>query len=96
VCVALEWTDAQGRAKLMSCRLALLRLHRVGVIVPAAPTRSNGNGRALAREAALPEARPVSGSVEQLGALELESGADATWCATTRSRPSVSASTASW
>ncbi|MCO6441292.1 MAG: hypothetical protein J5I81_09430, partial [Nitrococcus mobilis] len=25
VCAALDWTDAQGRAKLMSCRVALLR-----------------------------------------------------------------------
>jgi len=72
VCAALEWTDARGRAKLMSARVALLRLHRAGVIALPAPTRSNGNGKALVREAALPEARPVSGSLEQLGALELE------------------------
>ena len=72
VCAALDWTDARGRAKLMSCRVALLRLHRAGVIALPAPTRRNGNGKALSREVALPEAQPLMGSVEQLGALELE------------------------
>ena len=72
VCAALDWTDARGRAKLMSARVALLRLHRAGVIALPAPTRGNGNAKGLSREVALPEARPITGSVEQLGALELE------------------------
>ena len=32
VCTALEWNDALGRPKLMSCRVALLRLHRAGLV----------------------------------------------------------------
>lgn len=72
VCAALDWTDVRGRAKLMSCRVALLRLHRAGLVTLPAPTRGNGNAKGLSREVALPEARAVTGSVEQLGALELE------------------------
>jgi hypothetical protein len=47
VCQALDWRDAQGRPKLMSARVGLLRLHRAGLITLPAPTRRNGNGRAL-------------------------------------------------
>jgi hypothetical protein len=72
VCAALEWTDALGRPKLMSCRVALLRLHRAGRIELPAPTHSNGNGKPLARKVAMPEQTPRVGSVEQLGDIELE------------------------
>ena len=72
VCAALGWRDALGRAKLMSCRVALLRLHRAGLIALPPPTRGNGNGKALRRTVAMPEERALSGSVEALGALELE------------------------
>ena len=72
VCAALQWTDALGRPKLMSCRVALLRLHRAGLIELPAPTRTNGNGKPLSRVVAMPAERPLTGSVEQLGELELE------------------------
>lgn len=72
VCAALDWHDVLGRAKLMSCRVALLRLHRAGLIELPAPRNGNGNGRALSREVALPEVQPLSGSVEALDALALE------------------------
>jgi hypothetical protein len=72
VCAALGWTDALGRPKLMSCRVALLRLHRAGLIELPAPTGGNGNGKALSREVAMPQERALVGSVEQLGDIELE------------------------
>ena len=72
VCAALQWTDALGRPKLMSCRVALLRLHRAGLVELPEPTCGNGNGKRLSREVELPEAVPVEGSVEALGGLELE------------------------
>ncbi|HSO80726.1 MAG TPA: hypothetical protein VLQ88_11240 [Chromatiaceae bacterium] len=37
VCTALNWVDVQGRPKLMSCRVGLLRLHRAGLIALPAP-----------------------------------------------------------
>ena len=72
VCAALEWTDALGRPKLMSCRVALLRLHRAGLVELPEPTCGNGNGKGLSREVELPEGAPVTGSVEALGGLRLE------------------------
>jgi hypothetical protein len=72
VCAALEWTDALGRPKLMSARVALLRLHRAGLIELPAPRNANGNGKPLSRVVTMPEQTPLAGSVEQLGELELE------------------------
>jgi len=45
VCRALDWSNALGQPKLMSCRVGLLRLHRSGLIELPAPTCGNGNGR---------------------------------------------------
>lgn len=72
VCARLAWTDALGRPKLMSCRVALLRLHRGGWIELPAPRNGNGNGKGLRRQRIeWPSTRPVTGSVSDLGAVEL-------------------------
>lgn len=72
VCEALDWRDVQGRPKLMSARVGLLRLHRAGLIELPPPTRTNGNGRGLVqRPAAWPEPVPVSGSLRGLSGLHL-------------------------
>ncbi len=76
VCAALNWVDVQGRPKLMSCRVGLLRLHRAGLI--ALPAPRNGNGRALQpRCEELPDAVTLSGSVQALAGLRLEAVAGA-------------------
>ncbi|MCP4872854.1 MAG: DUF4338 domain-containing protein, partial [Proteobacteria bacterium] len=68
----LEWTNALGQPKLMSCRVGLLRLHRSGLIELPAPTGSNGNGRPLKHEPKeWPEAVPLDGSVGRLCGLRL-------------------------
>lgn len=73
VCDALQWHDVQGRPKLMSCRVGLLRLHRAGLIELPAPRNGNGNGRGLMREpAAWPQPQPVTGSAGALRGLHLE------------------------
>ena len=73
VCRALAWTDALGRAKLMSARVGLLRLHRAGLIELPAPTRSNGNGKGLVWGPDVwPEPIPLEGTVGQLSGLRLE------------------------
>jgi hypothetical protein len=73
VCARLEWTDALGRAKLMSCRVALLRLHRGGWIELPAPRNGNGNGQGLAQRPVLwPPVQTVAGSVKDLPGLVLE------------------------
>ncbi|MCP3906964.1 MAG: hypothetical protein GY712_03000, partial [Oceanicoccus sp.] len=45
VCEALDWRDGQGALKLMSCRVALLKLHRLGCIELPPPRNGNGNGK---------------------------------------------------
>lgn len=73
VCQALDWTDALGRPKLMSCRVALLRLHRAGHIELPPPRNGNGNGRGLSRQSVQwPLESAVTGSVEDLPGLRLE------------------------
>jgi hypothetical protein len=72
VCARLEWTDAVGRAKLMSCRVALLRLHRRGLIELPRPRNGNGNGQGLRRQRIdWPSTDAVTGSVSDLGTVYL-------------------------
>jgi len=79
VCAALDWVDVQGRPKLMSARVGLLRLHRAGLIALPPPRNGNGNGRPLKPSTLLlpePPAVPVTGAVGDLSGLRLEAVAD--------------------
>jgi hypothetical protein len=77
VCEALHWYDDQGRPKLMSCRVGLLRLHRGGLIELPPPRNGNGNGRGLRpHRVDWPDPRPVTGSAGELDGLHLERVAD--------------------
>jgi hypothetical protein len=77
VCEALHWNDDQGRPKLMSCRVGLLRLHRGGLIELPPPRNGNGNGRGLRQHRVdWPDPRPVTGSAGELDGLHLERVAD--------------------
>jgi hypothetical protein len=77
VCRALAWSNARGEPKLMSARVGLLRLHRAGLIELPAPTKGNGNGRALKQAPKVwPEERELVGSVGQLSGLRLSAVAD--------------------
>ena len=72
VCRALDWTNALGQPKLMSCRVGLLRLHRAGVIELPAPTGGNGNGRPLKRAPKVwPQEVALGGSAGALTGLRL-------------------------
>ena len=44
-CMALDWRDAKDRYKLMSSRVALLKLHRKGLIQLPPPLHKARNGR---------------------------------------------------
>jgi len=73
VCQALDWKNALGEPKLMSCRVALLRLHRGGHIELPPPRNGNGNGRGLSvQRVAWPTQDPVIGSVKDLPGLVLD------------------------
>jgi hypothetical protein len=77
VCQALDWRDVQGRPKLMSARVGLLRLHRAGLIELPAPSRGNGNGRGLVHGPQVwPDPIPVTATLSDLTGLRLEPVAD--------------------
>jgi len=44
VCRVLNWFKPDGKLKEMSCRVALLRLHRLGILELPPPLNSNSNG----------------------------------------------------
>jgi hypothetical protein len=82
VCAALQWRSPGGADQRMSARVALLRLHRLGLIALPVPRsrRNNENRRLGTVPAASPAAPPLQCRADQLGALRLEavgSGADA-------------------
>jgi len=45
VCEALDWRRPDGRVKEMSARVAMLRMHRDGLMVLPPAQQGNGNGR---------------------------------------------------
>jgi hypothetical protein len=45
VCQEFGWLNAQGRLKEMSCKVALLRMQRAGLLVLPGPRGRNGNGK---------------------------------------------------
>lgn len=47
VCKELNWQDNLGRYKVMSCKVALLRLHRADIIKLPPPRNGNGNGKEI-------------------------------------------------
>jgi hypothetical protein len=67
VCLAWQWFKPDGGLKDMSCRVLLLKLHRIGAIQLPAPSRGNGNGKKFMRRT--PEAEPQDLMVSTAGAL---------------------------
>lgn len=65
-CAELAWVGLDGRPKLMSCRVALLRLAARKLIELPPPRNRNGNGRALLARVA---------GIEALGPVERSAGA---------------------
>lgn len=71
VCDALDWHRPDGRRKDMSCRVAMLRMHRDGLLCLPAPTKSNGNGKRRPLLTSASDAcEPIEMPAGQLGALE--------------------------
>jgi len=73
VCETLGWFKPNGTLKDMSCRVALLRMHRDGLIELPAPRRKHYKGKAL--KCRLPQADPglpFHGDICELGDLQLE------------------------
>jgi hypothetical protein len=72
VCEALGWFKPNGTLKDMSCRVALLRMHREGLIQLPPPRQGHNNGKALkCRSAEALPGSPLHGKVTDLQDLEL-------------------------
>jgi hypothetical protein len=72
VCDALAWLKPDGRRKDMSCRVALLRMNKDGLIVLPPPTKGNGNGKTWHRRtAAAQPGFPLTAEVKELEDLTL-------------------------
>ena len=70
VCEELGWLRPDGRTKDMSCRVAMLRMHRDGLIVLPPPQRKNGNGKKrISFTSASDPGFPVSMPAGKLGEL---------------------------
>lgn len=74
VCEHLGWVGPGGRPALMSARVALLRLHRAGLIELPPPSCGNGNGRGRTAPpfCALTQTTALEGSVEQMEPVTLQ------------------------
>ena len=72
VCQALQWLRPGGTLKDMSCRVAMLRMEKDGLIELPPPQNSNGNGATRPRltTASAPQ-HPITASAGRLGKLQL-------------------------
>ena len=72
VCQALGWLKPDGGLKDMSCRMALLRLHQLGLIELPPPKSINSNRRhPMEFTAAGEPGSPITTSLHDLGKIEL-------------------------
>jgi hypothetical protein len=72
VCDELRWFRPDGRRKDMACRVAMLRMHRDGLIALPAPLKGNSNGRIRPKfTGASAPGSPLSLPAGALGELEL-------------------------
>ena len=70
VCDHLGWMRPDDRRKEMSCRVAMLRMHKDGLITLPPPTQGNGNGRNYPRiTQASDPGEPIASPAGQLGDL---------------------------
>lgn len=71
VCDELDWRRPDGRLKDMSCRVAMLRMHRAGLIELPPPRRTNGNGKRKPQLTSASDPQiPITLPVGELGELE--------------------------
>jgi hypothetical protein len=72
VCDKLRWLRPDGRRKDMSCRVAMLRMERDGLVTLPPPEKGNGNGRNRPRLTAASDPRkPIRLPAHGLGQLRL-------------------------
>lgn len=74
VCQELGWLRPDGRLKDMACRVAMLRMHRDGLITLPPPEKGNSNGRIRPKFTDASDPRPaLTLAAGALGELEFRS-----------------------
>ena len=72
ICQRFGWLTANGCPKEMSCRVAMLKLHRAGLIKLPAPKRANTNGRISIQITPISNpAQPITKTASELGPLSI-------------------------
>jgi len=72
VCQQLGWVNRGGRLALMSGRVALLKLHRAGLICLPPPRNGNGNGGRYEPDPVLVNSEPIHCHLRDLQPLRFE------------------------
>jgi len=73
LCDHLQWLTPDGRRKEMSCRVAMLRMQRDGLITLPQPVKGNGNGRRRPLLTPASDLRPlISAPAGSLGPLRVQ------------------------
>jgi hypothetical protein len=68
----VQWLKPDGKLKEMSCRVAMLRMHRDGLLVLPPPTHTKGRLKKIVFTSATDPHSPVVRSVDQLPQLRLQ------------------------
>lgn len=71
LCAELGWSTPDGRSKNMSARVALLHMHRAGLITLPPPARANNNRCWPRHLAPTDEAAPLRADLPELGPLTI-------------------------
>ena len=72
VCQMLQWLKPDGKFKDMSCRVAMLRMHKDGLIVLPPPTQAKAPLKRIEFTSATDPQSPVACSVNQLPQLHFQ------------------------
>lgn len=72
VCQLFQWLKPDGNLKDMSCRVAMLRMHRDGTIDLPAPTHAKGSLKKIKFTPATDPQTPITCAVNQLPPLRLQ------------------------
>ncbi len=72
VCEKIEWLRPDGRLKDMSCRVAMLRMHRDGIILLPEPLKKNGNSNNRPKLTSVSDpGEPITAPVRDLSKIHL-------------------------
>lgn len=72
ICQEFQWIAPNGRLKEMSCKVAMLKLHRNGLIELPAPRRTSNNGYAVKISSLSDPGFSLHKSIQEIGAIEIK------------------------